>query len=130
YGDLPDSFNLVINTNHPLVEKIVTEKNKKIGEKIKEFRENIKPLNDEKSALEKARENKKDEEIPQADKDKLEEVNKKLDSENKKKEKTLKEFGQKNKIVKQLIDLALLSNNMLKGEELTKFVKRSVELIK
>ena len=62
--------------------------------------------------------------------DKLKEVGKKITEFEEKKNTILTEYGRKNKIVKQLIDLALLSNNMLKGEELVKFVKRSVELIK
>ena len=84
----------------------------------------------EKEKLEAARKDKKEEEIPQADKDKLEDLNKQIDELKKKEDKILSDYGAKNKIVKQLIDLALLSNNMLKGEELIKFVDRSVELIK
>lgn len=130
YGNMPDHYNLVVNTDHPLVVKIIEDKDKKLGEKIAKVTEEITPLKAEKEALEKAGKDKKEEEIPQADKDKLEDVSKKIQEFEKNKKALLNEFGSKNKVIKQLIDLALLANNMLKGEELTKFVKRSVELIK
>jgi molecular chaperone HtpG len=120
----------VVNTEHPVVVKIIADKDKKLGEKITKVNEEITPLKLEKEALEKAGKDKKDEEIPQADKDKLEDISKKIREIEKNKKELLNEFGSKNKVLRQLIDLALLANNMLKGEELTKFVKRSVELIK
>jgi len=77
----------------------------------------------------KANKDKKEEEIKQEDKDKIEDFENKIKKNKEKQEKLLAEYGNKNKLVKQLIDLALLSNNMLKGEDLNKFVKRSIELI-
>lgn len=130
YGDLPDSYNLVLNSNHRLVEKIIEQKDKKIGAKISKLIDEVKPLEDEKATLEKAKEGKKDEEINQSEKDKLTDVEKKIEEINNKKKEVLNKYGAENKYVKQLIDLALLANNLLKGEDLTKFVKRSVELIK
>lgn len=129
YNQLPDSYNLVVNANHKLVNNVLKDLEKVLKDDLKTAEDEIKPVNDEISALEKAKEGKKDEEIPKADKDKLEDLNKKLDKLKSKKEKILTDYGKKNKIVKQMIDLALLANNMLKGEDLTKFVKRSVELI-
>jgi molecular chaperone HtpG len=130
YGNMPDSYNLIVNADHPLVNKILERTDKKLGKQVGELREEKKKLSDERSALQKKTEGKKDEEIEQADKDKLEELKKKIDSlENERIEK-LKKHGQSDKLVKQLIDLALLANNMLKGEDLARFVKRSVELIK
>ena len=70
-----------------------------------------------------------DEEVKQEDKDRIEELSKKISDLEKKKEETLSNFGTKTKLTKQLIDLALLANGMLKGEALTRFVKRSIELI-
>ncbi len=130
YGDMPDSFNLVVNTNHPLIEKVKTEKEKKLGEKMKEMVDKIKPLEDERAKLEKEKGEKKEEEVSQPEKDKLEELNKQIEKLNADKQKILEGFAKKTPLVKQLVDLALLSNNMLKGEELTKFVKRSINLIK
>ncbi len=68
--------------------------------------------------------------INQGEKDKLTDVDKKIEEINNKKKEILNKYGTENKYVKQLIDLALLANNLLKGEDLTKFVKRSVDLIK
>lgn len=130
YGELPDSYNLVVNTNHRLVEKVLEQKEKKVGAKLTKINDELKPYTDEKVNLEKAKEGKKEEEIPQADKDNLSDIEKKItELENEKKE-ILSKYGKENKYVKQMIDLALLANNMLKGEDLTKFVKRSVDLIK
>lgn len=130
YGQMPDSYSLVVNANHPLVNKVKESKEKSTGKKISDLDEKLKPFEEEKASLEKEKEGKKEEEIPQEQKDKLEEVGKKMTEFEEQKKTVLTEYGRKNKIVKQLIDLALLSNNMLKGEELVKFVKRSVELIK
>ncbi len=130
YGEMPDSYKLVINARHPLIHKVLESREKSAGKKADEFREKIKPLEEEVSKLEKAPEKKKDEEIPQADKDKLEEVHKQLKELREKKNKVLADYGKKNKLVNQLIDLAMLANNMLKGEDLSKFVRRSVDLIK
>ena len=130
YGEMPNSFSLVVNANHPLVNKVKESKEKSTSKKITDLDEKLKPFEEEKASLEKEKEGKKEEEIPQEQKDKLEEVGKKMTEFEEKKKTVLTEYGRKNKIVKQLIDLALLSNNMLKGEELVKFVKRSVELIK
>ncbi len=130
YGNLPDHYNIIVNTKHPLVQRILEDKNKKTGQKLEKLQNELSPLTEEKEKLLNAQKGKKDEEITQAEKDALENVNNKINEVEKKKSDVLYDFGSKNKIVKQLIDLALLSNNMLKGEELTKFVKRSVELIK
>jgi len=130
YGQMPDSFSLVVNANHPLVNKVKESKEKSTGKKIADLDEKLKPFEEEKASLEKEKEGKKEEEISQEQKDKLEEVSKKMAEFEEQKKTALTEYGRKNKVVKQLIDLALLSNNMLKGEELVKFVKRSVELIK
>ena len=130
YGEMPDSFSLVVNANHPLVNKVKESKEKSTGKKIADLDEKLKPFEEEKSSLEKEKEGKKEEEVSQEQKDKLEEVGKMITEFEENKKTVLTEYGRKNKIVKQMIDLALLSNNMLKGEELVKFVKRSVELIK
>ena len=130
YGELPDSYNLVINSNHRLVEKIVEQKEKKVGTKVSKLNEELKPYIEERNNLEKAKEGKKEEEIPQADKDNLADIEKKIDELSTNKKDILSKYGSENKYVKQLIDLALLANNMLKGEDLTRFVKRSVDLIK
>lgn len=129
YGDLPDSYNLVVNTNHALVGSILEDEKAAVGEKVEAVRAEISTLESDKGALEKLKEGKKDEEVPQEEKDKMEELTKQISEKESARDSVLADFGKSNKLVKQLIDLALLSNNMLKGEDLTKFVKRSVELI-
>ena len=129
YGNLPDSYNLVVNSNHPLVIKIAEEMGSIVGENVSKINNKVKPLEDNKTKLEKDQEGKKDEEIKQEEKDRIEDLKKKIDELNDKKRKILSEYGSKNKLVKQLIDLALLSNNMLKGEELSRFVKRSIDIM-
>ena len=130
YGDMPDNLNLVVNIAHPLVKKIVEAKDKKLGEQLEKLNGEISDRKEETENLKKAKEGKKDEEIPQADKEKLDDLEKELAKLEETKREKLTGFGKKNKLAKQLVDLALLSNGMLKGADLDKFVRRSVELIK
>jgi molecular chaperone HtpG len=130
YGDLPDNLNLVVNISHPLVKKVIETKNKKLGDQLEKINVEITAKKDEAKKLEKVKEGKKDEEIPQADKENLEKLNNELSKLEESKREKLTNFGKKNKLAKQLVDLALLANGMLKGADLDKFVKRSVELIK
>lgn len=130
YGDMPDSYNLVVNTDHRLVKKIKDKKEKELGEELNQINSEIEPYEKEKESINNANKDKKDEEIPQADKDNLQDIEKEINKLKSRKEEKLTAFGKKQKLVKQLIDLALLANNMLKGEALNKFVKRSVDLIK
>lgn len=130
YGDMPETVNLVVNVSHPLVKSVIEQKDKSLSDKIVEFKSQLEPLTSKLDELKKATEKKKDEEIPQAEKDEMDDLNKKIEEVNSSKAEVMKQFGKDNKLVKQLVDLALLANNMLKGEELSKFVKRSVDLIK
>ncbi len=130
YGNMPETVNLVVNVSHPLVKSVVEQKDKKLSDKIQEFNKQLEPFNTKLEELRKQTKGKKDDEISQAEKDEMQDLNKKIDEVKSSKAKALKKFGKDNKLTKQLIDLALLANNMLKGEELSKFVKRSVELIK
>ncbi len=130
YGMLPDSFNLIVNSNHKLVLKLNEDLLKTTEKDLKELNAEIKKINTEIDALNKLQKDKKEDEIPQEEKDKREELNKKLQEAENKKRDVLTKYGKKKKLVKQLIDLGLLANNMLKGESLSKFVKRSIDLIK
>jgi len=129
YGELPDSYTMVVNANHPLVQRINVDLEKKTLAEIQKIDEKIKPLSGNKADLDKANKDKKPEEIKQEEKDHLEDLTKKIKDLEDKKEKVLEKFGNGNKLVKQIIDLALLANGMLKGEDLSKFVKRSIDLI-
>ena len=129
YGELPDSYNLVVNPNHNLVIKISDDLKTEAGSKLDANNVERKRIKEEIAFMEKEHKKKKEEEISQLEKDDLEKLRKELtDVENSRKE-LLEAFGTGHKIVKQLIDLALLANNMLRGEELSAFVKRSVELL-
>jgi molecular chaperone HtpG len=129
YGDLPMSFNLVVNSNHKLIDQIAKNAESSLDASIKPIVKDIASVESDIQALETLKKDKKEEEIPQEEKDQMEELRKKKDNLQKKKEEILSNYGNENKLIKQLVDLALLSNNMLKGEALDSFVKRSVELI-
>ena len=129
YGELPDSYNLVINGRHLMIEKISKEITESLGEKLKENSNELTRLKEEVDFMEKEHKKKKEDEISQFEKDDLEKLRKELDTVKNSRKDVLDAYGNENKVVKQLIDLALLANNMLKGEELSQFVKRSVELL-
>jgi molecular chaperone HtpG len=130
YGEMPESFNIVINSNHPLSLRILSETESSVGNEIKNYISEIQNIEKQKKELQDSHKSKKEEEIPQAEKDQLDELSKKHNELEDKKNKILSEYGKTNKMVKQLTDLALLANNMLKGEALSNFVKRSIDLIK
>lgn len=129
YGEMPDSYNLVVNTAHPLVEKILKDQNEKCKDEIQPIEQKIQTTKDEQAALKDHQKDKKQEEIPQEDKDKLSEIEKNLTELQNKKKMIYDNYAKNNPTISQLIDLALLANNMLKGEPLANFVKRSVELL-
>mgnify|MGYP002638238979 FL=1 len=129
YGEMPDMFNLVLNSDHRLIKQVLSDAETACAEKLIPVESEIAMLTLRRNELQKAQEGKKDEEIPTAEKDELSEVEKKIEAQKTEKENILNGYAAGNKVVHQLIDLALLQNNMLKGEALTNFVKRSVEMI-
>ncbi len=129
YGDMPESLNLVVNTAHPLVKRVLEQKDAEIGETVRAVGEDIAARKAGIEELEQKGKGKKDEEIPSEEKEKLEGLRKELSDLEEKRRHTLKEFGKGNKLAKQLVDLALLANGLLKGADLDRFVRRSVELI-
>ncbi len=129
YGEMPDMFNLVLNSDHRLIKQVLSDAETACAEKLVPVESEITMLTLRRNELQKAQEGKKDEEIPTAEKDELSDVEKKIEAQKTEKENILNGYAAGNKVVHQLIDLALLQNNMLKGEALTNFVKRSVEMI-
>ena len=129
YGEMPDMFSLVLNSDHRLVKEILADAESACAEKLVPVESELAMLNLEKAELDKANAGKKEEEIPTADKDKLQDLNKKIEAQNNLKKEIVSTYAAGNNKVHQLIDLALLQNNMLKGEALTNFVKRGVEMI-
>ena len=115
YGEMPDSMNIVVNGNHPLTNKLLSNIESSTKTKLDPVYADIESKSARRGELNKAKEGKKEEEIPQAEKDELESIKKEIDTLNSKKQDILKEFAQDEKLVSQLIDLALLSNNMLRG---------------
>lgn len=130
YGNMPDSLNLVVNVSHPLIKSVMDAKGEQLGSALNGINEQIKPVESKVDELKKKTKGMKEDEIEQADRDTIDGSEKELDKLVDEKKEILKGFGKDYKLVKQLIDLALLSNNMLKGEDLSRFVKRSVEMIK
>lgn len=130
YGDMPDMFNLVLNADHPLVKEVLAGEEQACAADIVPIQLSMDDTNNRRNALKKSHEGKKDEEIPVAEKDELSELDKKWNELKTKKEAVLAGYAAQNPVVRQLIDLALLQNGMLKGEALNNFVKRSIELIK
>ena len=129
YGELPDSYNLVVNPNHQLVNKIAEDLENKESARLNENNKERKRIKEEIDFMEKEHKKKKADEISQLEKDDLEKLRKELSGVENSRKDILESYGTSNKVVKQLIDLALLANNMLRGEELSTFVKRSVELL-
>ena len=129
YGEMPSMFNLVLNSDHKLIKAVLDEAGSACSEKLAPVESDIALLKIRQNELNKAHEGKKDEEIPTSEKDELKDIEQKLEQDNRQKTDIMNEYAAGNKVVHQLIDLALLQNNMLRGEALTNFVKRSIELI-
>jgi molecular chaperone HtpG len=129
YGELPDSYNIVVNTNHKLIGEISKDIKAKLGPKLDENDKAKKKLKEEIDFMENDHKKKKPEEVSQHEKDDLEKLRKELTEVEDARKNILEAYGSENKVVKQLIDLAMLATNMLRGEDLNTFVKRSVELL-
>jgi len=130
YGDMPDSYNLVVNTDHKLINNILKDKKDSLDNELSTISAKLTPFVEERTQLEVLKKDKKEDEVPQEEKDKMNEVQNNISKINTEREDVLRKFGENNQVVKQLIDIALLANNMLKGEQLSDFVKRSIQLIK
>jgi molecular chaperone HtpG len=129
YGQMGDMLNLVVNANHPLVLELNREKDAALKDRLAEVNEKIAACQSKYDACKAATKDKKDEEIPQSAKDEIAEADSELDAARNEKNEMLTAFGKETPLAKQLVDLALLANNRLKGEALDKFVKRSIELL-
>ena len=130
YGEMPDMYTLILNTDHPLIQSVLTAEKEQTADSLKPINEETTALQAREEALEASHKGMKDEEIPSAEKDELSELHTKIDAQRTKREAIYTDFAKDNKVLHQLIDLALLGNGMLKGEALSKFIKRSVDLIK
>lgn len=130
YGDMPDMYTLVLNTDAPLIKQVLEDSEASTKEDIAPVEAELRGLNARQAVLRQEQEKKKPEDITQEEKDDLKKCGEDIQAENKKKNDILKAYADGNERVHQLIDLALLQNGMLRGEALTRFVKRSVNMIK
>lgn len=129
YREMPDMFNLVLNSDHKLVKQVLQEEEKACLSEINAVQTEINMINERSKELKDSQKGKKEEDIPTAEKSELNDLEKKQNELKAKKESIYSRYANDNKIIRQLIDLALLQNNMLKGEALNNFIKRSIELI-
>ena len=130
YAQLPDSYNLVLNADHPLVKKVLDDVTANTAEELKPVASELKGQEARLAALHQAQDNKKAEELTQEEKDDMQNTQKTVAELQDKKKAIVAAYAKGNDVVHQLIDLALLQNGMLQGAALDKFLKRSISLIK
>lgn len=126
YGEMPDSYNMVVNAAHPLVQRILKDENEACQAKANPIIEKIAELNKKRADL---KGDKSESDLAEAIKDEIKKIDDELTANNKSKKAIYEEYSKNSKEVKQLVDLTLLSNNLLKGEALSEFIKRSFEMI-
>lgn len=129
YAQMPDSYTIVLNSDHKLIKSILEDENAKCAEQLKPIEGEIKGLEARLAALRQTQNSKKPEEVTQKEKDDMSNTLKSVNEQRDKKKQIIADYAKDNKIVHQLIDLALLQNGMLKGAALNSFLKRSVDLI-
>ena len=130
YAQLPDSYNLVLNADHPLVKKVLDDVTANTAEELKPIASELKGQEARLAALHQSQDGKKAEELTQEEKDDMQNTQKTVSELQDKKKAIVAAYAKGNDIVHQLIDLALLQNGMLQGAALDKFLKRSISLIK
>ena len=130
YGELPDSFNLIVNTDNDIVKRILESANQSFGDEVAPINHDMKEKNDETQKINEENKSKKDDEVSVGDKARLTSLENEIRELRSKEESIIDEFGKKDSTLRQIIDLALLSNNMLKGEALSNFIKRSTSILK
>jgi len=129
YGEMPDAFTLVLNSDNKLVKKVLEDTTEATAEALKPILSELRGLKAREQALQQTQKDKKWDEITQAEKDDLSDTRKKVEEQEEKRNGVIADCAKDNQIVHQLIDLALLQNGMLKGAALNAFLKRSVDLI-
>ena len=130
YAQLPDSYNLVLNAEHPLVKRVLDDITANTAEELKPINSELKGQEARLAALHQAQDKKKTEELTQEEKDDMQNTQKTVSELQDKKKSIVAAYAKGNDVVHQLIDLALLQNGMLQGAALDKFLKRSISLIK
>ncbi len=129
YGQMPDNYNISVNANHPIVSDILHSVEEAYGDKLKSVTKKINAAVDEEARFEELIKDKKEEDLDSEEKSMREELSKKVVTLRDERNERLREIGVDNTLIKQIIDLALLSNGMLKGKSLSDFIQRSISLI-
>ena len=129
YGQMPDNFTITVNGNHPIVIDILGDVEKAYGDKLKSITKKIDAAVAEEQRFDETVKGKKHEDFTPEEKQMSEELSKKIITLRDERNERLREIGKQNKLVRQIIDLALLSNGMLKGKNLSDFIQRSITLI-
>ncbi|MDD2961805.1 MAG: molecular chaperone HtpG [Muribaculaceae bacterium] len=127
YGELPDSYNLTLNTEHPIVKKVITNANDAIGNEINPLEAELEEVNKDIAKLNDLKKDNK--ELGDDDKKKLTDAESKAEEIRNKEKDIISKYADNQATVKQLVDIALLGNGLLKGEALNNFLKRSIELL-
>ena len=129
YGEMPDMYNLVLNTDNALIKEVLEQSEAATAEALKPIEAELRGLNARKAVLQAEQDKKKYDEITEAEREDMNKCRADIEAEENKKREVIGEYAKGNERVHQLIDLALLQNGLLTGEALTRFVKRSVELL-
>lgn len=130
YAQMPDTYTIVLNSDHAIIKQILNESNASTAEKLQPIRSEIKGLQAREAALRQEQGKKKPEEVTQNEKEELKNTEDELTKQRNEKNSVIADYAKNNNAIHQLIDLALLQNGLLKGAALDKFIKRSVDLIK
>lgn len=126
YGELPDSYNLTLNVNHPVVKSVLDAAQSAVGSQVEALESDLAAAN---AAIKAINDAKGDKELDEAQKQQLADNEAKAADLRKQEETVLTEYANGQDKVKQLVDIALLGNGMLKGEALSKFLQRSISLL-
>ena len=129
YGQMPDNFTIAVNGNHPVVIDILADVEKSYGDKLKSITKKIDAAVAEEKRFDEVVKDKKETDLTDEEKQMREDLSKKIITLRDERNERLREIGSGNRLVKQIIDLALLTNGMLKGKNLTDFIQRSISLI-
>ena len=130
YAQMPDAFNLVLNSDHPLIKGVLDGEKQECGSQLSPVDSELKGLEARLAVLHQTQSAKKPEEITQEEKDDVKNTEHSIQEQRTKRTDIIAAYAKGNKVVHQLIDLALLQNGMLKGAALDSFLKRSVDMIK
>lgn len=130
YGEMPDMYNLVLNSDHRLVKEVLSDMKSALADKLLPIENELNTLKARHTAIEQDQKDKKPEELTDDDKETMKKCNDDIEAQENARKGVWAEYSKSNPVVAQLIDLALLQNGLLKGEALSKFINRSVDLIK